>query len=617
MKKLLALLALLAAPVLAQHITATTPGGFQFRSTDTANILTQKLEIVRKTVAAGGGGGVSSFNTRTGAVTLTSGDVTTALTFTPLRPSNNLSDVSSAATSRTNLGLGTAATFSSSSFLQAANNLSDLASASTARTNLGLGTAATSASTDFAAAVHGHVVGDITVSANNRLLGRYGGAVGPGQEIALGTPFTVASGTLVLNLLGGDVTNSSGGQALTIGSNTVTYAKMQDVSATSRFIGRITAGAGDPEELTGTQATTLLDTFTSALKGLAPASGGGTTNFLRADGAWAAPGGGGGTTTNALTMNNGGSGAASGSTFNGSAAVTLSYNTLGAAPLASPTFTGKVTTAASATGGAGLNLPHGAAPSSPANGDVWTTTSGIFWRINGATVQNATGGGTATGTNTGDQTITLTGDVTGSGTGSFAATLATVNSNTGTFGSSSAIPVITVNGKGLITAVSTASPSGGSSWTELTLASDFTNSTATQNTVSDGTTILGFTPTSGATYEAEATLLIETATATVLPMVGVTVNAPGTGGYGSARIEAVGATVTSVVEQALTWTNVTASTNLPAGGLPAASTSYIVKVWIRGHNGTNTNAINITCSSETAGTTVKVRAGSQLRYKLT
>lgn len=53
---------------------------------------------------------VTSFNTRTGAITLTSADVTTALTYTPLKPSNNLSDVSSAATARTNLGLGTAAT---------------------------------------------------------------------------------------------------------------------------------------------------------------------------------------------------------------------------------------------------------------------------------------------------------------------------------------------------------------------------------------------------------------------------------------------------------------------------------------------------------------------------
>lgn len=39
---------------------------------------------------------------------------------------------------------------------------------------------------------------------------------------------------------------------------------------------------------------------------------------------------GGGTTTNALTMNNGGAGAASGSTFDGSVARTISYNTIGA-----------------------------------------------------------------------------------------------------------------------------------------------------------------------------------------------------------------------------------------------------------------------------------------------
>lgn len=60
--------------------------------------------------------------------------------------------------------------------------------------------------------------------------------------------------------------------------------------------------AGDATLLSGTQATAVLDTFTTSLKGLAPASGGGTTNFLRADGTWAAPaGGGGGSTT--LTFN--------------------------------------------------------------------------------------------------------------------------------------------------------------------------------------------------------------------------------------------------------------------------------------------------------------------------
>lgn len=79
----------------------------------------------------------------------------------------------------------------------------------------------------------------------------------------------------------------SGGGALS-GDLTLTTSM-----ATSRLIGRLTAGSGVMEELTGTQATTLLDVFTDVLKGLAPASGGGTTNFLRADGTWAAPAGGG------------------------------------------------------------------------------------------------------------------------------------------------------------------------------------------------------------------------------------------------------------------------------------------------------------------------------------
>jgi len=42
----------------------------------------------RITAASNGSGGVSSFNTRTGAVTLTSSDVTTALTYTPLNAAN-------------------------------------------------------------------------------------------------------------------------------------------------------------------------------------------------------------------------------------------------------------------------------------------------------------------------------------------------------------------------------------------------------------------------------------------------------------------------------------------------------------------------------------------------
>lgn len=42
--------------------------------------------------------------------------------------------------------------------------------------------------------------------------------------------------------------------------------------------------------------------------------------------------------------------------------------------------------AAGTTAKSSLNLAHGVAPSSPVNGDMWTTTAGLFVRINGATV---------------------------------------------------------------------------------------------------------------------------------------------------------------------------------------------------------------------------------------
>lgn len=45
-----------------------------------------------------------------------------------------------------------------------------------------------------------------------------------------------------------------------------------------------------------------------------------------------------------------------------------------------------VQTNASTTGAASINMPHGVAPTSPVNGDCWTTTAGLFCRINGNTV---------------------------------------------------------------------------------------------------------------------------------------------------------------------------------------------------------------------------------------
>jgi hypothetical protein len=56
---------------------------------------------------------------------------------------------------------------------------------------------------------------------------------------------------------------------------------------------------------------------------------------------------------------------------------------------ASPTFTGKVTTAASTTSNAGFRLPHGVAPTTPINGDLWSDSSGVYSYVNGVGMQFA------------------------------------------------------------------------------------------------------------------------------------------------------------------------------------------------------------------------------------
>lgn len=86
---------------------------------------------------------------------------------------------------------------------------------------------------------------------------------------------------------------------------------------------------------------------------------------------------------------------------------------------------------------------------------------------------------------TGDATATLVG-VDGTQNISAALTLANVNSNTGQFGSTTAIPVITVNAKGLVTAISTVSVA-----TTLSIAG--TTGTDTVNLISDTLTFAGGT----------------------------------------------------------------------------------------------------------------------------
>ena len=121
--------------------------------------------------------------------------------------------------------------------------------------------------------------------------------------------------------------------------------------------------------------------------------------------------------------------------------------------------------------GATITLTNlGTAPSAPLNFVVDGTTYPFPGSLANITigVTPVVGGTTSnclfvSGSVVGQQACTLsaitslTGDGTATGPGPAALTLATVNATTGTFGSGTVVPIITVNGKGLITNVSTAS----------------------------------------------------------------------------------------------------------------------------------------------------------------
>lgn len=88
------------------------------------------------------------------------------------------------------------------------------------------------------------------------------------------------------------------------------------------YRGNNTGSSAPTADITNVQLTADLNLFTTSLQGLVPASGGGTTNFLRADGTWAAPPGGGG---------GGGISTITGNTTGSSSVATYFCNTAGGA----------------------------------------------------------------------------------------------------------------------------------------------------------------------------------------------------------------------------------------------------------------------------------------------
>ena len=167
--------------------------------------------------------------------------------------------------------------------------------------------------------------------------------------------------------LTGDVTGSGTGTiATTIANNSVSYAKMQDVSATDKLLGRSTAGSGDIEEITCTAAgRALLDDSSAANQRttLSAAASGANTDLT---------------------------------------SVFLSNTGL------------KIKDTDSSHG---LTIIPGS--------NILADRTLTLLTGNNDRILDITGGDAViSGTNSGDQIISLTGDVTGSGTGSFAATIA-------------------------------------------------------------------------------------------------------------------------------------------------------------------------------------------------
>lgn len=117
------------------------------------------------------------------------------------------------------------------------------------------------------------------------------------KQLGIGSGLSVSGGNLVVTS-GGTGTVTSVSQSvpssfLTISGSPITTSGtlalgLANAPANSWW-GNNTGSSASPAYYTATQVTANLNLFSSSLQGLTPASGGGTTNFLRADGTWTTP----------------------------------------------------------------------------------------------------------------------------------------------------------------------------------------------------------------------------------------------------------------------------------------------------------------------------------------
>lgn len=146
----------------------------------------------------------------------------------------------------------------------------------------------------------GNLTGD--TNAQISISGGTGAVIGSGTSISQSAASASSNGYLTssdwsafnskqpagsyITALTGEVTATGPGSvAATIANGVVTNSKLANMAANT-LKGNNTLVSATPLDLTTAQVTAMLNTFTSALQGLVPASGGGTSNYLRADGSW-------------------------------------------------------------------------------------------------------------------------------------------------------------------------------------------------------------------------------------------------------------------------------------------------------------------------------------------
>lgn len=148
--------------------------------------------------------------------------------------------------------------------------------------------------------------------------------------------------------------------------------------------------------------------------------------------------------------------------------------------------------------------------------------------------------------------------------------------------------------------------SGSEPWTYLRLANDFTTTSATAVDV----TGLGFAPAANERYEFVGRLMVRTATATVGPRPGI---AWPTGlSDGVAFIQQTSSATANVFANG----NISAAVLAPVGGLPTTTGSWPALIEGQAMVGASPSGnIRVQLASETAGTTVTMKAGSFLKYR--